>query len=320
MDLRSGNADIYAQRVNASGAAQWTTDGVALSPATGGQGDPHITSDGAGGAIVTWTDDRSGSYESDIYAQRVNASGAVQWTPDGVALCTATGTQYSPTITSDGAGGAIVAWEDHRCGSLIYAQRIRASGEIVATMLQYYSAALEGASIRIGWALSEIDEGALFSIFRALAPDWEYIELEGAAISQERLSLTFTDISCLPGSTYKYRVECEVEGTARRILFETEQITIPPLPVTLYQNHPNPFNPKTVIRFYLPEAQEISLDIYDVAGERVARLAEGKREKGYHELRWDGRNSSGTVCSSGVYFSRLKAGKSAISRKMVIMR
>jgi flagellar hook assembly protein FlgD len=95
---------------------------------------------------------------------------------------------------------------------------------------------------------------------------------------------------------------------------------MPPFPVTLYQNHPNPFNPQTVIRFYLPEAQEIFLDVYDVAGERVARLAEGKREKGFHEERWDGRNGSGVMCSSGVYFSRLKAGKSTISCKMVIMR
>ena len=107
-DSRSGNYDIYAQRVNASGAVQWTADGVALCTATGSQWAPTITSDGAGGAIVTWQDYRSGNY--DIYAQRVNASGAVQWTADGVALCTATGYQGAPTITSDGAGGAIVTW------------------------------------------------------------------------------------------------------------------------------------------------------------------------------------------------------------------
>jgi hypothetical protein len=101
---------------------------------------------------------------------------------------------------------------------------------------------------------------------------------------------------------------------ARRILFETDGITTPALAVTLYQNHPNPFNPRTVIGFYLPEAQEIFLEVYNVAGERVARLAEGKTEKGYHEVTWDGRNSSGTICSSGVYFSRLKAGKTIISR------
>jgi hypothetical protein len=178
---------------------------------------------------------------------------------------------------------------------------------------------LDGGSIRVDWVLSEIDDGARFSIFRSSAPDWEFIERKDATIDKNRLSFMFTDETCLPGSTYKYRVGCEV-GTTRRILFETDAITVPALPLTLYQNHPNPFNPQTVIRFYVPEAQDIFLDVYNIAGERVARLAEGKTEKGYHEVVWDGRSSSGTVCSSGVYFSRLKAGKSTISRKMVIMR
>ena len=130
-DYRSGGADIYAQRVNASGAVQWTANGVALCTATGDQGPPTIVSDGAGGAIVTWYDYRSGS-NYDIYAQRVNASGAVQWTANGVALCTATGNQYSTTMTSDGASGAIVTWHDYRTGSYadIYAQRVNASGVV----------------------------------------------------------------------------------------------------------------------------------------------------------------------------------------------
>jgi predicted lipoprotein with Yx(FWY)xxD motif len=129
-DGRSGSSnDIYAQRINASGTAEWTADGVPLCTATGNQHSPQVTSDGAGGAIVTWYDYRSGS-SNDIYAQRINASGTTAWTADGVPLCTATGDQYYPQITSDGAGGAIVTWYDYRSGSSydIYAQRINASG------------------------------------------------------------------------------------------------------------------------------------------------------------------------------------------------
>ena len=139
MDVRSGtNLDIYAQRVNAAGAPQWTADGVALCTDPGSQYYPTITSDGAGGAIVTWADYRSwpggGDIDSyaDIYAQRVNAAGAPQWTPDGVALCTIAGGQYNPTIASDGAGGAIVTWFDYRGGGPggidIFAQRVSAEG------------------------------------------------------------------------------------------------------------------------------------------------------------------------------------------------
>ena len=127
-DGRSGSWDIYAQRVDASGAVQWTANGVALCAATLDQMWPAITSDGAGGAIVTWNDSRNGHW--DTYAQRVNASGAVQWTADGVPLFTAEGGRSEiPTITSDGAGGAIVAWYDSRNGGWdIYAQRVNALG------------------------------------------------------------------------------------------------------------------------------------------------------------------------------------------------
>jgi hypothetical protein len=128
-DYRSGTADIYAQRISAAGAVQWTTNGVALCTATGNQVYPTIVSDGAGGAIATWEDIRSGT--SDIYVQRISAAGTTQWAANGVTLCTATGTQQSPTITSDGAGGAIVTWQDARSGATdIYAQRISASGTV----------------------------------------------------------------------------------------------------------------------------------------------------------------------------------------------
>ncbi|MDO9391673.1 MAG: T9SS type A sorting domain-containing protein [bacterium] len=127
-DVRSGTSyDIYAQRVNALGAVQWAANGLAICTATGNQQYPTIVSDGAGGAIITWHDNRSGTY--DIYAQRVNAAGAAQWTADGVAICTATGTQQYPTIVSAGAGGAIITWHDGRSGTNdIYAQRINALG------------------------------------------------------------------------------------------------------------------------------------------------------------------------------------------------
>ncbi len=130
-DSRAGNIDIYAQRINSSGAVQWTTGGAALCAAANEQDFPVITSDGAAGAIVTWQDRRNGG-TYDIYVQRVNSAGVVQWTPDGVALCAAAGNQEFPTITGDGAGGAIVTWEDRRNNdtSDIYAQRVNANGVV----------------------------------------------------------------------------------------------------------------------------------------------------------------------------------------------
>ena len=134
IDERSGESqyDIYAQHIDASGTVQWIADGVPLCTAAGYQLIQEITSDGAGGAIVTWQDDRNDNV--DIYAQHIDASGTVQLTADGIPLCTATGGQQYPGIASDGVGGAVVAWQDDRCGDYcrdIYAQQI--AGVIAGT-------------------------------------------------------------------------------------------------------------------------------------------------------------------------------------------
>jgi hypothetical protein len=124
-------ADIYAQRVDASGITVWMMDGVALCEASLVQSDPAIVPDGAGGAIVTWKDQRSPfGTQPDIYAQRVDASGTPLWIADGVGVCTAISGQGCPVIASDGAGGAIIAWQDPRNGIPldVYAQRVDVSG------------------------------------------------------------------------------------------------------------------------------------------------------------------------------------------------
>ncbi|MBK7368259.1 MAG: hypothetical protein IPJ04_10205 [Candidatus Eisenbacteria bacterium] len=127
-DLRSGTSDVYAQRISAAGVPLWTANGVAVCSATGDQANPVLVSDGAGGAIITWGDSRSGV--SDIYAQRLNANGVTQWTANGVALCTAAADQSHPEITTDGSGGAIVGWADTRnaTGPDIYVRRINSAG------------------------------------------------------------------------------------------------------------------------------------------------------------------------------------------------
>jgi hypothetical protein len=133
-DRRSGFLDIYAQRINATGVAQWTANGIAICTAGDEQLNPSIVPDGSGGAIITWQDFRSLLFY-DIYAQRVNASGVAQWATDGVVVSTATNDQRNPIIVPVSTGGAIVAWEDFRSGTNfdIYAQYINASGSSVWT-------------------------------------------------------------------------------------------------------------------------------------------------------------------------------------------
>ncbi len=114
-DGRTGKGDIYTQKINGSGIPQWMTDGVTVFADSFNQERPTITSDGVGGAIITWEDYRRNDYfNSDIYAQRISSSGSLLWNINGLAISTPSKRQNNPVLVSDGAGGAVIAWEDSR--------------------------------------------------------------------------------------------------------------------------------------------------------------------------------------------------------------
>lgn len=75
----------------------------------------------------------------------------------------------------------------------------------------------------------------------------------------------------------------------------------------LSQNFPNPFNPRTTIRFDIPHRSNVSLVVYNMLGQQVVTLLNEQREIGKHEIAWNGINSEGAQVASGVYFYRLEA-------------
>ncbi len=88
----------------------------------------------------------------------------------------------------------------------------------------------------------------------------------------------------------------------------------------LQQNHPNPFNPVTVIEYDLPVDCRVRLEIYDVLGRRIATLVDARQTAGIKQARWDGTNREGIDVASGIYFYRLEAGSFIETRKMVLLR
>jgi len=127
-----------AQRVDSGGNTLWQTGGVQVCvswPAS----QPHVVSDGVGGAIIAYEkciscgDGSQGCCDLDIYAQRIDAEGNVLWGPDGVPVCVEPLPQQDPGIVDDGAGGAIVFFVTHfLIGDspypAIHARRIDADG------------------------------------------------------------------------------------------------------------------------------------------------------------------------------------------------
>jgi len=94
-----------------------------------------------------------------------------------------------------------------------------------------------------------------------------------------------------------------------------------PAAFALNQNHPNPFNPSTVISYQLPEKANVNLKIHDIRGRVVRELVSGFRKAGSYSVQWDGKNSLGQGAPSGIYFYVLDTDRGYRStRKMVSLK
>lgn len=125
------SGDIYAQRVNSAGVAQWTPNGVAVcAVAASLVAQMEAVSDGSGGILMTWYDGRYPDY--DVFVHRISGSGApvAGWSTNGRDVSNVIATdEFNPEIVADGAGGAYLVWEDSRgSGRDLYLQHISPTG------------------------------------------------------------------------------------------------------------------------------------------------------------------------------------------------
>jgi hypothetical protein len=99
-----------------------------------------------------------------------------------------------------------------------------------------------------------------------------------------------------------------------------EDPTVTPVTRILNQNYPNPFNPETTISFDMPKAANANLSVYNVKGQLVKTLLNGRADFGRNNLVWNGTDNSGSSVSSGLYFYRLSTDGKVETRKMMLMK
>ena len=83
----------------------------------------------------------------------------------------------------------------------------------------------------------------------------------------------------------------------------------------LFQNHPNPFNPATIIRYHIPQTSQVKVEVYDLFGRRVYSLVNAEESAGDHSIRFDGSN-----LASGVYLYRVTANGYVATKKLVLLK
>ncbi len=286
-DARNVQTDhIFAQHVLGSGLVDpaWPANGSAVSDAGVLESRPLAVSDGAGGAVVTW---QAFTVHLNMYAQHVTALGVVdpEWPAGGRALSLTDRNQDHGAIASDGAGGAIVAWDD---SFEVVAQHVLASG------------ALDSSYPDTGRSVSRLpSQGGEPAIVTTGG--------SGAIVS-------WTDGRNGPSSGIDiFALQVLEAGTSG------VPDTSPPR-ITFARPHPNPSRDAVTLRYALPRGAGVRLSIYDVAGRRVRDLVSGVTPAGAHATTWDLRDDAGQRVGAGLYFARLETEGRTFTEKLTALR
>ena len=171
--------------------------------------------------------------------------------------------------------------------------------------------------------LSENDQYSILFISELTMPEYEYVynDIKSYVYYTEQNSYI------TPGPPFLWKL------VSRKLLEMPDDIWIInienkpsnpqnlPEDYKLEQNHPNPFNPITEIRYALPADTNVTLKIYNILGQEIATLIDNELiQAGWHTTVWDSRDVFGSNVASGIYFCRLTAGNQVMTQKIMLTR
>jgi len=139
-------------------------------------------------------------------------------------------------------------------------------------------------------------------------------------VSREALLAAETDFLQLSLKAGEVRELKLLIGDSEWAQKQGDGIPLRPTEFDLAQNYPNPFNPETTIRYRLTQQESVTLDVFNLLGQKVRTLVNETVDAGAHSVRWDGRDANGYPTASGVYLYRLQAGEFTATRKMMLIR
>jgi endonuclease I len=130
----------------------------------------------------------------------------------------------------------------------------------------------------------------------------------------EALNCQYQPEYCIDGDTLTFEVPIVVQVVSAEPKHFIQEV------FTLHQNHPNPFNPVTILQYDLPEDALVNITIYDMMGRLVSNLVSSQQNAGYKSIQWDATNNQGQPVSAGLYLYTIQVGKFRQTKKMVLLK
>jgi hypothetical protein len=187
---------------------------------------------------------------------------------------------------------------------------------VIPVELTSFTAVDENGQVKLNWTTATELNNQMFEIQRR-SSEGEYITIgyvDGYGTTTEPQEYSFVDNSALTGKFF-YRLKQFDFGGRYEYSDEIEIEVTGPLAFKLEQNYPNPFNPSTLIKYSIPESGLVTLEVYNLLGEKISTLVNGVQQAGRYEVNFDASN-----LASGIYVYSLRAGSFNLVKKMLLMK
>lgn len=311
--------DVYIQRFDVKGSRLWGNNGKRITNVKGNQFGQRIAYNQKGGIIIAWIDKPENNSPANLFIQKIDTKGRLQWDSLGVMIASSKQIEKSYlNLVSDGEGGAIAVFKgtENRKND-IYGQKIFSTGTYASQILGF-NAEVKNDSVKISWYAANESEGINYTVYRSGSGDskendWQLI---GTLQKQNKSATNYYEFYDLPdksGSLY-YKVAQNNQKSAPQFSsIEKVDYFKDVESIMLGQNFPNPFSNSTTINFFLPEASEVTFEFFNSNIEIVKKVEDVEYPAGKNEIVFDAEN-----LPAGIYFYRLKVGKFIEVKKMVL--
>lgn len=287
--------------------------------------DSHLRRTGTGPDVYIWRYSIDGTNFTDIGAlipfSSDESSGLDQTQIDLSGISDLQNVGSSTTVYL-----RLYAWDGSGTGTFAFgtkdANSLAIGGDIALPVeLSSFTAYSIQSSIILKWQTATEVNNYGFNVERKHGTEnWNKIGfVAGSGNSNSPKSYSFTD-KPIGGTSFSYRLkQIDIDGKFK--YYDPLTVKLNGSSVAkLLQNNPNPFNPSTAIKFYIPNDSKVKVAIYDILGREITTLINEQKQAGYYIIYWNGKDRNGMDVASGVYLYRLFAGNYVKTKKMNLLK